>query len=416
MTWGFAAQRRAEKFDQQVAGARTGPPGTPDDVHDDAQNSELLELVGALRALPEVSARPEFVADLRARLMAEAETALHPADVSRLQLPARHSRRERRIAALVGGLVIAGATTSVAVASQSALPGESLYPIKRAIESAQGGLAFGEASRGSRELASAANRLDEVSAMMAHPGVGTDEQVASTLDAFTAQATSGADLLIADYTHNGRESSIADLRDFASDSLDQLATFEPEIPYDARDELVTAARTLAQIDAEAAQQCPDCGGAPIAGIPPALLAAETIEVPAAPAAVRGPRTDPSRSPDPDGRPARGDEVELPEVGGTVPPGSVRQPGDDGGGAAPSPSAGPSPATNPLRPLTDALTGALTGERSPAPEGAGGSGGSGDASGGPVTEVVRGVGGILQGVLDPLTGAPASPSNPPRLLP
>src|SRR4051794_15558932 len=233
MTWGFRAQRRADDFNTVLEHAATGSPGEAGTTRD----AELLELVGALRAVPDPQPRPEFVADLRSRLMTEAETVLVPSDVSRLQLPARRTTRERRIAAVVGGLAIVGASTSVAMASQSALPGESLYPIKRVIESAHTGLSVGEARKGSLELSNATSRLDEVSDLTADTDRADDERVARTLGTFTDQATAGADLLLADYAHTGREASIAELRDFASASLDQLADLEPAIPYAARDEL-----------------------------------------------------------------------------------------------------------------------------------------------------------------------------------
>jgi len=403
MTWGFAAQRRAEEFNTLVERQPVGP-GTGPETGPDPRDAELLELVGALRAVPEAEPRPEFTADLRSRLMAEAATALAPDDVSRLRLPTRHTRRERRLAAIVGGLVAVGATASVAVASQSALPGQSLYPIKRALESAQSGLAFGEASRGASELAAASTRLDEASALAAHPGVGTDDQIARTLSAFTDQATSGADLLLSDYAHNDRDQSIVELRDFASSSLDQLEELEPSVPFEARDELVDAARTVAQIDAAAAQQCPDCGGTPITSVPPSLLATETITVPDLPVAA----FEPSESPDPSGRPGRGDDSTdgpaLPDVDGSaVPPGSVADPG-----TLPSPSASPSQVTNPVRALTQGLADALTGKGSPAPS----DGGSTTSPApDPVTGVVQGVGGILQGVLQPIT-QPLLPSQTP----
>lgn len=399
MTWGKSAQRRAEQFNTLVERQPVGAP--------DPRDAELLELVGALRAVPEVEPRAEFTADLRSRLMAEAATALVPDDVARLRLPARHTKRERRIAALVGGLVVVGATTSVAVASQSALPGESLYPIKRALEGAQSGLAFGEASRGERELAAAGNRLDEVAALTADPGVGTEAQVARTLSAFTSQATEGADLLLSDYAHHGREESVADLRDFAAASLDQLEELEPAIPYDARDELADAARTVAQIDAEAVQQCPDCGGTPISTVPAALLAAETITVPDVPAAaLEAPAT-----PDPTSRPGRGSTASggpvLPDVGGSaVPPGSVADPD-----TVPTPTAGPSQVTNPVRALTEGLTSALTGQGSQTPAGGGGQTGS---TTGPVTGLVEGVTEILEGVLEPITQPLTPPLTQPSL--
>jgi len=398
MTWGIRAQRRADDFDTLVERSSTGETSSAADPRD----AQLLELVGALRGVPEPQPRPEFVTDLRSRLMAEAETALVPADVARLQLPARRTTRERRIAAIVGGLAIAGATTSVAVAAQSALPGESLYPIKRVIESAHTGLSLGEARKGGTELANASSRLDEVTALTQDSGLGDDERIARTLGTFTDQATAGADLLLADYAHTGRKSSISDLRDFASSSMDQLVELEPDIPYVARDELIAAANTLAQIDAEAEQQCATCGGTPITSIP-LPFAAETIDLPAVPSGQAQQTGD---------KPARGDgkktgsgqddgtegDPTLPDVDGVVPPGSVLDP------ATPTASGTP----NPLKDLTDGLTGVLTG-KSP-------TGGKSPSSGTsptstPLAEVVDGVDGILHGVLDPITGLLLPGSQP-----
>jgi uncharacterized protein DUF5667 len=404
MTWGKSAQRRAEQFNTLVERQRVGPdPGGAD-----PRDAELLELVGALRAVPDAEPRAAFTADLRSRLMVEAATTLVPDDVARLRLPARHTRRERRLAALVGGLVAVGATASVAVASQSALPGESLYPIKRALEGAQSGLAFGEQSRGDRQLAAAANRLDEVAALTADEGVGTDAQIERTLSAFTSQATSGADLLLSDYAHHDSEESIADLRDFASTSLGQLEELEPAIPYAARDELVEAARTVAQIDAEAAQQCPECGGTPITNVPPTLLAAETITVPDVPIAAA---PEPVATPGPSGRPGRGsgtsDGPDLPDVeGSAVPPGSVADPE-----SLPLPTTSPSQLTDPVRALTEGLTSALTGQGGQTPAGGAQTG----ATTGPVTGLVQGVTDILEGVLQPIT-QPVLPSPQVPTLP
>jgi hypothetical protein len=405
MTWGLRAHRRADDFDTLVELSSTGDARHADQPRDtDARDARLLELVGALRGVPAPQPRPEFVADLRSRLMAEAETALVPDDAARLRLPARRTSRERRIAAVVGGLAIAGATTSVAVASQSALPGESLYPIKRVIESAHTGLSLGEQRKGSTELANASSRLDEVTALTQDSDLGDDERIASTLGTFTEQATAGADLLLADYAHNDRASSIATLRDFASSSMDQLIEIEPQIPYAARDELIAAANTLAQIDAEAEQQCATCGGTPITSIP-LPFAAETIDLPAVPSAQPINRSDiePGKGKT-DGKKHATDlgsdpatDPALPEVDGAVPPGSVLDPAD------PTPSRTP----NPVKDLTDGLTNVLTGKDpngSKPPSGA-------SPTAAPLTQVVDGVDGILHGVLDPVTGLLLPGSKP-----
>lgn len=407
MTWGNRARQRAERFATLVERSSTGERTEVADTRDD----ELLELVGALRAVPDPQPRPEFVTDLRARLMAEAETVLVPDDLSKLRLPARRTSRERRIAAVVGGLAIVGATTSVAVASQSALPGESLYPIKRVIESAHVGLSLGDADKGGLQLANATDRLEEAAALAGSDDPGAQARVAPTLATFSDQATQGADLLFADYAQQDRGSSIATLRDFASSSLTELERLEPSVPADARDELVAAADVLAQIDAEAAQQCPECGGTPIESFPPSLIAAQPIELPAVPAAPRGAgpeardqgtKGDRSGARGDDGPPDQGVGAELPSVDGAVPPGSVLDPAPTSG-----PSASPTRSTGPLKALTDGLTGTLTGVLTggspPPPSPTSTPGTTPTAPTAPVTEVVQGVTEILQGVLDPITG-------------
>jgi hypothetical protein len=389
MTWGFTAQRRADEFDAAVEG--TSGRG----LHD-ARDADLLELVGAMRSVPQVTARPEFVAELRDRLMAEAATVLIPDDLSKLELPARRPSRERRLAALVGGLAIVGATTSIAVASQSALPGDSLYPVKRAIEQAHTGLSVGEDSKGETVLANASDRLDEVDALAREDTPTDDVLIADTLNTFTEQATEASDLLLADYAHTGRSSSISQLRDFASSSLDRLAALEPLVPADAHDELIRAAGVLSTIDTEAALRCPDCGGTPIDSIPPALAVAPIVlpqppaVQPLQPAGHEG-RKHPGAADQGGGQALGG--TDLPDVDpGDVDPGSVLDPG--GGPLLPG---GGTDGSNPLQDLANGLTG---GGQSGAPT---------DAPSAPVVGgVVDGVGNILEGVVNPLTGRTTEP--------
>lgn len=392
MTWGLTAQRRADEFNAMVEDASAV-------ARDDARNAELLELIGALRTVPEINARPEFVAGLRSQLMAEAQTALVPADVSKLRLPPRKTTRERRLAAVVGGIAIVGATTSVALAAQSAVPGESLYPIKRVIESAHTGLSVGDAHKGSTLLGNASSRLDEVDALTQDPGFGDDARIADTLGTFASQTTSAADLLFADYADHGNEDSIVELRDFASSSLDELEALEPLIPYEARDELIRAAGVLAQINEEAAQRCPSCGGTPIESFPTTLLSSPTIDLPAAPVTTSQVADTGTNGGKHDGKKHQGKKhddtsdsgsSQLPQVGGDVPPGSVLSPGT---GLLPGTS--DTGGTNPLQALTQGLTG-------------GGKKPTSSPSVPVVDDLVDGVDELLHGVVDPLTGATQKP--------
>jgi hypothetical protein len=221
--------------------------------------------------VPEVSARPDFVADLRERLMAEADTALVAATTpDRLALPTRTRPRDRRLAVVLGGAALVGATTTVAVAAQTALPGESLYGVKQAMESVQVRLASDDAERGRALLGSAERRLDELEALTEQDPAGAGTLVPDTLDDFGRQAgEGGADLLDA-YRETGDRALAEEVRAFAADGIDRLDRLESSLPPSARDELLAAGRQLADLDAAAAATCPVCGGG-ITELPDFLL-------------------------------------------------------------------------------------------------------------------------------------------------
>ncbi|MET0525548.1 MAG: DUF5667 domain-containing protein [Nocardioides sp.] len=260
----FAARRRAEEFQAMVE--------TSTDRGSDARLGNLLEVVETLRDVPPVTARPEFVAELREQLLDEARTAARTSKgadaAARLTLtrstPAR--RRERRLAAAIGGLAIVGATTGMAVASQSALPGDPLYPLKRAIENAQTGIQVNDDAKGKSLLDNASGRLEEVDQLSRESDDA--DAISETLQTFTDQADEASELLLSDYAENGKEGSVERLREFTADSMTTLTTLEGLVPEDARASLIKAAQTLTRIDEEALLACPSCGPDVITQIPP----------------------------------------------------------------------------------------------------------------------------------------------------
>jgi hypothetical protein len=335
MTGPFSARRRAEEFDTALSRPLT---------ERDAQKfAELLAVVRDLRAIPEPAPRAEFVADLRLRLMAEADTALLPqtarpltAVEQRLVLPARSYRRDRRLAAVLGAAALVGATTSMAVAAQTALPGESLYPVKRAIENAEAGIARDDAAKGEVLLANARGRLDEIRDLAERGSPASLSAVESTLEAFSDQAGEASDLMLAAYDRTGDEAVVTELRSFAGSSMDRLSELESSVPAPAREELVAAGERLVEIDRQASRQCPACGGE-ATSIPPNLLSVgnktagvTTVIVAASqnpglltPAKPVGPRPSSPASPDPvSGQDVTGVEVpdlQVPEPTATATP-------------------------------------------------------------------------------------------------
>jgi uncharacterized protein DUF5667 len=401
MTSLIPARRRAERFDSLVEGGRR------DGV--DQTTSDLLELVSALRSMPEPQARPEFVADLRERLLLAAETELTPAqaarerDVERLTVKPTRTRRERRVAIALGTVAVLGATTTMAYASQSAIPGDPLYPIKRAIENTQTGFSHGDEGKGEAILDNASVRLDEVDELTQQKDPDA-QLVTQTLDTFTAQATDASHHLLADYEQNGHAASIQQLHQFTQQSIDQLTGLASVVPHGAQDALHNAAAALMTIDAAATNVCPDCGDG-VTELPPQLVAGAAHALDGITGAQAGG-----------------------QLGGTAPPttapGSAPQ---NGGKGVQSPSGlnppetpiqvptQPSESANPLGNLLPTPVGGQTGSGGGSSNGGnGGNGGKHHHSGvdlSPVTtpvtttvdEVVTGVVDSVTGLLDGLTG-------------
>ncbi|WP_374454624.1 DUF5667 domain-containing protein [Nocardioides sp.] len=255
MTPAFSA-RRADEFEALLSRG----PDAPLSERDAARFAALLEVVADLRALPEAAPRPEFVSSLRESLMAEADTVLvrQPSTPSRLAMPTPSRKRERRVAVLLGGAAMVGAAATMAVAAQTALPGESLYGVKRGLESAEVRFAGDDAARGRTLLAQADTRLSELEQIAA--GQAPEQLVPDTLDTFTRQSGDGVRSLLASYDTTGSTSDVQVARDFTAASMDRLEELQGQLPESARDELLAAGRTLTDLDIEASNACPTCDG------------------------------------------------------------------------------------------------------------------------------------------------------------
>ncbi|GAA4814375.1 DUF5667 domain-containing protein [Nocardioides caeni] len=288
--------RGADEFHALVSGK--GEPG---------DRADLLELVAALRAVPAPTARPEFVTSLRTQLVAAAER--EPARVeddlaARLTPRQRRGSRERRLAAVVGGFAVVSATGSMAMAAQDALPGDVLYPIKRAIENAQTNLQSDGAGKADTLISHAEARLSEVQELTARDADA--DAVSETLQDFTDQAEQASEFALDDYATSGNEDAIAHVRSFAADSMDLLGALGPLVPEDSRSMLITATQTVRQIDLAAFELCPVCADGDVTQLPDfatqALSSVLDVDLPSA-ASV----TNPGRptGPAPSSRPTKG---------------------------------------------------------------------------------------------------------------
>jgi Domain of unknown function (DUF5667) len=312
--------RRAQQFHELVEDASTGGARLP-------EYADLLDVVAALRAVPDPVADPEFVAVLRDRLLSEAESVLAAAAVERDDTDARlrlrpttprTRRRTRRLAAVVSGVAIVGASATMAVASQSALPGDGLYSVKRGIESAHAELTFDRGDRGRVLLDSAGTRLDEAQELSREHADPT--RVSQALDAFTQQAIDGSDLLVADYDATGDRASITALRSFTATSMGRLEGMQSEVPSQSLESLLQAAQALDQVQQTAVHTCPSCRGPLVSSVPSVLAQAARSTVDSWQVAAPKPHHHGILQEGSDGGP------KLPDLPDRLPPASVTDPG------------------------------------------------------------------------------------------
>jgi hypothetical protein len=248
--------RRAEEFARVVDGSGT-------DVAD--RYAELTPYVELLRTQETPAARAEFVADLRERLLAVADTVLLPARETQprpgnvVPLSPGVRRHNRRLAAAAAAFVVVGGTAGVAAAAENSLPGDPLYPLKRGIESAQVSLNTSDAAKGHDLISQASTRLDEVDGLVSS-GESTS-RISDTLASFQRSAGNGADLLFLAYQRDGDPEGLAALRSTFEQQTTQLDALAAQAPPTAQPDFAAARSLIADLDQQARVLCGNCGPA-----------------------------------------------------------------------------------------------------------------------------------------------------------
>ncbi|MET4662775.1 hypothetical protein ABID80_006537 [Streptomyces sp. PvP037] len=183
------AQALEEQSDRGTAAEQSeGSPPAP--AAAETGQAQLLALTSGLGALPKPALDPEVKVVQRAQLVAAFEAMLQEGTAAGgatgpgvPEQRARRSRGAHRASPLgklrprsrlakgltAGGLTVgvaAGALGGVAAASSDALPGDSLYGVKRGIEDVKLGLADGNDERGRVYLDHASTRLGEARRLM----------------------------------------------------------------------------------------------------------------------------------------------------------------------------------------------------------------------------------------------------------
>ncbi|ADB35380.1 hypothetical protein Kfla_6382 [Kribbella flavida DSM 17836] len=265
------ARARADAF----AHAVDHGPRHSSRLSDDPELLEAVELAGRLRTAGAVAPRPEFSAELRHRLLEQAaaraattptvvrstpdsEEDLPPREDDEASVtPIRHRPGRRiRLVASTAALVLLGGGIGSAAAAQQAMPGDTLYGMKRSIENVSTNVSPGDDSRGRRDLQHAMTRLSEVRALVSNGG--DVAAVDGTLDVFSQQARKGVSRLVASYQQDGDASSITAITTFITSARQAIGELAPQLPPESLKSAVEALATIEQLAQHTTAACPKC--------------------------------------------------------------------------------------------------------------------------------------------------------------
>ncbi|MFJ5832494.1 DUF5667 domain-containing protein [Streptomyces sp. NPDC093089] len=258
-----STHRRANAFaqaleDRASEGAAAEQPEAPAEP---AEQGRLLALANGLGELPKPQLDPEVKVVQRAQLVAAMEAMLmegnaaagptvpeqrtssgkgtHRASPLRKLRP--RSRWTKGLAA--GGLTVgvaAGAFGGVAAASSDALPGDSLYGLKRGMEDIKLGMADDDADRGGIYLDQASTRLSEARRLMERGRSGDLDheslaEIRRVLGGMKHDASEGHRLLRQAYQRDGEIAPMARLNSFAQAHRDTWNGIRDRLPVQLAD-------------------------------------------------------------------------------------------------------------------------------------------------------------------------------------
>ncbi len=239
MIGSVSAHRRAHAFAQALDEESRAQQAEA--LAADPEQARLLGLAGQLAAVPGPALDPEVKTAQRTRLIAAMEAMLAEDTAESTEaplIPAPRRRGAHRAAGplsrlrprsrlsrgvAIGGVgvgVAAGAFSAAAAVSSDALPGDTLYGLKRGMEDLRRGMADDDAERGRIYLDQASTRLNEARRLMERDRAGAlDEESVSeireALDNVRHDAGEGRRLLRGAYDENGSLAPMQTLSTFS---------------------------------------------------------------------------------------------------------------------------------------------------------------------------------------------------------
>ncbi|MFF4506168.1 DUF5667 domain-containing protein [Streptomyces sp. NPDC001401] len=274
------AQALEEQPDQGTAAEQSDGPAPAPAAAEQTEQGRLLALADGLGELPRPELDPEVKVVQRAQLVAAFEAMVQEGaggEAADAAVPEQRSRGAHRASPLgklrprsrltkglaAGGLsvgVAAGAFGGVAAASSDALPGDSLYGLKRGIEDFKlNYLSDGDDERGVAYLDQASTRLAEARRLMErgrggghldHESVG---EIRRTLSGMTRDASEGHRLLHEAYERDPRSlGPIQALSAFSRSHREVWGALRQRLPVQLGDVSSQVSSVFAAIDEEVA--------------------------------------------------------------------------------------------------------------------------------------------------------------------
>ncbi|MFF0723814.1 DUF5667 domain-containing protein [Streptomyces sp. NPDC004134] len=227
----------------------------------DPEQARLLGLAGQLASVPGPTLDPEVKTVQRTRLIAAMEAMLAEDTAESTEAPLipaprkrgahraagplsrlrPHSRLSRGVA--IGGVgvgVAAGAFSAAAAVSSDALPGDTLYGLKRGMEDLRRGMADGDTERGRVYLDQASTRLNEARRLMERGRAGdldaeSMSEVREALDNVRHDAGEGRKLLRGAYDEDGSLGPMQTLSAFSQKNERSWQQLREQLPVELGD-------------------------------------------------------------------------------------------------------------------------------------------------------------------------------------